>query len=298
MTDIQNLTYGIVGLGIMGGAIAKSIRRNVIELKTNDAAGSGKILVCDKNTESLDAAQKDGIADSAYAADAVKPMLAQCDVVFICLYPRATLTFLAENKASFKSGAIITDISGVKNIFEDAEAHFIRNDVDFILGHPMAGGEKEGYVNSSADFFTGRNYILIPHAQNKAENLAIMRALITRMGFCRITETTADIHDKKIAFTSQLCHIIASALVASAEDEQITAFGGGSFEDLTRIAMINAPLWTELFLLNKKLLLPQIDSFKAKLDELCTAVEQDDAQKLTGLLKEVRNRRMQMDNRP
>ena len=298
MTDIQNLTYGIVGLGIMGGAIAKSIRRNVIELKTNDAAGSGKILVCDKNTESLDAAQKDGIADSAYTADAVKPMLAQCDVVFICLYPRATLTFLAENKASFKSGAIVTDISGVKNIFEDTEAHCIRNDVDFILGHPMAGGEKEGYANSSADFFTGRNYILIPHAQNKAENLAIMRALITRMGFCRITETTADIHDKKIAFTSQLCHIIASALVASAEDEQITAFGGGSFEDLTRIAMINAPLWTELFLLTKKLLLPQIDSFKAKLDELCTAVEQDDAQKLTGLLKDVRNRRMQMDNRP
>ena len=158
----------------------------------------------------------------------------------------------------------------------------------------MAGGEKEGYANASADFFICRNYILIPRAHNKAENLVLMQTLITRMGFSRITETTADIHDKKIAFTSQLCHIIASALVAGADDEQITAFGGGSFEDLTRIAMINAPLWTELFLLNKKLLLPHIDAFKAKLDELRTAVEQDDSEKLTALLKDVRKRRMQM----
>jgi len=293
VTDIQNLTYGIVGLGIMGGSIAKSIRRNVIRTKADNAA-AGKILVCDKNAESLDAAQKDAIADGIYAADAVKEMLGLCDIVFVCLYPRATLAFLTENKAAFKSGAIVTDISGVKNIFENAKDDFIRNDVDFILGHPMAGGEKEGYANASADFFIGRNYILIPRAHNKAENLALMRTLITRMGFSRITETTADIHDQKIAFTSQLCHIIASALVAGAEDEQITAFGGGSFEDLTRIAMINAPLWTELFLLNKKLLLPHIDAFKSKLDELRTAVEQDDSEKLTALLKDVRKRRMQM----
>jgi hypothetical protein len=158
-------------------------------------------------------------------------MLCLCDVVFICLYPKATLEFLKEHKNSFKRGAIVTDISGVKGIFEKELPSLLRPDTDFIIGHPMAGGEKEGYAASNAKFFVNHNYILIPQSFNKAENLELMKSLVSAMGFTRITETTCDIHDYKIGFTSQLCHVIASALVEAAPDNQITAFGGGSFED-------------------------------------------------------------------
>lgn len=289
--EAKNQTYGIVGLGIMGGSIAKSIRRTVL----NAVDGSGRILACDKNPESLNAALSESVIDGSYGEADVQAMLCLCDIVFICLYPRATIAFLKANNAAFKSGAIVTDISGVKNIFAH-ETGLTRSDVDFIIGHPMAGGEKEGYANSSADFFINRNYILIPRPQNTAEHLDFMRGLIKAMGFSRITETTIDTHDHKIAFTSQLCHIIASALVESAEDASITAFGGGSFEDLTRIAMINAPLWTELFLSNKQMLLAHIERFSARLNDLKSAIETGDAACLSALLEDTRAKRIEMNN--
>ncbi|MBR4012648.1 MAG: prephenate dehydrogenase, partial [Spirochaetaceae bacterium] len=116
------------------------------------------------------------------------------------------------------------------------------------------------------------------------------------IGFGRIIETNAEIHDHKIAFTSQLCHVIASALVDSAEDTNVTAFGGGSFEDLTRIAMINAPLWTELFIADKKELVNHISEFQASLETIKAAIENEDSEKLNGYLSNVRSRRIAMAN--
>ena len=286
--ELKNKTYGIVGLGIMGGSFAKSIRENI--LSQNGAAG--KILVCNRSTACLSLATAEGVADEAYTSDKVGEMLPKCDVVFICLYPHATVSFLKEHREEFKSGAIVTDISGVKGIF-DADLS-LRDDVDFIIGHPMAGGEKEGYVNSNALFFVNHNYILCPTARNKAANLDFMRTLITAMGFSRITETTTDTHDYKIGFTSQLCHVIASALVESAEDSAITAFGGGSFEDLTRIAMINAPLWTELFIANKEKLCAHIDNFVSKMQEFRNAIDTENSDKLKALLEDTREKRLLM----
>nr|MCR5605283.1 prephenate dehydrogenase [Treponema sp.] len=198
------------------------------------------------------------------------------------------------NRDFFKSGAIVTDISGVKGIFEKALPSILRSDIDFIIGHPMAGGEKEGYAASDARFFINHNYILIQEAFNKPENVELMRDLVTAMGFTRITETTCDIHDYKIGFTSQLCHVIASALVESAEDEQITAFGGGSFEDLTRIAMINAPLWTELFISNKEKLVAHIENFEKQMDSFKKAIASEDNNTLKALLEDTREKRIRM----
>ena len=121
-----------------------------------------------------------------------------------------------------------------------------------------------------------------------------MRELITAMGFTRITETTCDIHDYKIGFTSQLCHVIASALVESAEDPGITAFGGGSFEDLTRIALINAPLWTELFISNKEKLVEHIDRFEQQLELMKKYIASEDSQNLCNLLSDTREKRLKM----
>ena len=290
MKALNTLTYGIVGLGIMGGSIAKAIRQNIL----SQNGSKGKILACNRSTACLSQAMNEGVTDAVYTSDKVREMLPLCDLLFICLYPHATLDFIRDNRDFFKSGSVITDISGVKGIFEKAMPAILREDVDFVIGHPMAGGEKEGYAHSSAQFFVNHNYILIPQAYNRPENLDLMRSLITAMGFTRITETTCDIHDYKIGFTSQLCHVIASALVESARDEGITAFGGGSFEDLTRIAMINAPLWTELFISNKEKLCAHIENFQKKMDDFKNAIQNEDTGTLKALLEDTREKRIKM----
>lgn len=290
MMDLKKLNYGIVGLGIMGGSFAKSIRENIL----SQNGSTGKILCCNRSTACLAMATSDGVADKTFSSDIVDQMLPECDVVFVCLYPHATLEFLKEHRDHFKSGAIITDISGVKGIFEKSLPEILRPDTDFIIGHPMAGGEKEGYANSKAEFFVNHNYILCQQNFNKPENLETMKSLITAMGFTRITETTCDTHDYKIGFTSQLCHVIASALVESAEDPEITAFGGGSFEDLTRIAMINAPLWTELFISNKEKLVQHIENFQKTMDQFKTSIQNEDSESLKNLLSDTREKRLRM----
>ena len=290
MKKLKDMTYGIVGLGIMGGSFAKSIRDNIL----CQANATGKILACNRSSASLQQALNEGVIDEGFNADEVCKMLPGCDFLIICLYPHATLDFLRTNRQFFKTGAIVTDISGVKGIFENTLPELLRPDTDFIIGHPMAGGEKEGYVNSSAKFFINHNYILLPQPFNKPENLEIMKSLITEMGFTRITETDCDTHDYKIGFTSQLCHVIASALVESAEDEQITAFGGGSFEDLTRIAMINAPLWTELFISNKEKLVQHINNFEKQLNDFKNLIQTENAEALKSKLEDTREKRIKM----
>lgn len=290
MKNLKDLTYGIVGMGIMGGSIAKSIRANIL----SRAEAKGKIFACNRSTACLESALHEGVADKTFTSDCVQEMLCECDFVFVCLYPHATINFLRDNREFFKADSIVTDISGVKGIFEKSLPEIMRKDVDFIIGHPMAGGEKEGYANSNEKFFIGRNYILIPRPENKPENLELMRSLVAAMGFSRITETSCETHDYKIGFTSQLCHVIAAALVESAADESITAFGGGSFEDLTRIAMINAPLWTELFLANKEKLVEHICNFEAQIERFKNFIQNDDAENLKSILEDTREKRLKM----
>ncbi|GMO23501.1 MAG: prephenate dehydrogenase [Termitinemataceae bacterium] len=287
---MQNITYGFVGLGLMGGSFAKAIREKILSLPN----ARGRILAVDKNVRSLRQSIDEKIIDTAYNMNDCCAMLSLCDFVFVCLYPKTALDFLITFKQHFKSGSIVTDISGVKNQFAGNIKQFLRTDVDFICAHPMAGSEKEGLQHSRFDLFEGRNYILMPLPSNKEENLIFFKRLVFKIGFKHITESTPEDHDKKIAFTSQLCHVIASALVDSACDTSITNFGGGSFEDLTRIAMINAPLWSELFLENKNELLNQIANFEASLDKIKKHIENNDYDKLCAALQDVRKKRIAM----
>ena len=284
------MIYAIVGLGIMGGSVAKAIR--------SSAAAKDKIYALDKNNESLSAALNSGIIDRAFTPGETKELLAQADMLFVCLYPAATLEFFREHKGDYKDGAIITDISGVKHDLAAAmdNGEIKPANAHLILGHPMAGGEKEGFAASRGEYFLNHNYILIKPTGGYENEEAVkkLRTIITKMGFTRITEVDADTHDNKIGFTSQLCHVVASAMVESAGDPEITSFGGGSFEDLTRIAMINAPLWTELFLANREKLVAHIDNFASQLDKLKNLIETQDADGLKSLLADVREKRIQM----
>lgn len=284
------MIFGIIGLGIMGGSVAKALRSSI--------AAEDKIYALDKNNESLYAALTSGIINQAFTPSETKEMLSQVDMLFVCLYPAATLKFFREHKGDYKDGAIITDISGVKHDLAVAlDKDEIRPvNAHLILGHPMAGGEKEGFAASKGEYFLNHNYILIKPKNGYEDETAVekFRNIIHGMGFTRITEVDADTHDNKIGFTSQLCHVVASAMVESAGDPEITSFGGGSFEDLTRIAMINAPLWTELFLANREKLVAHIENFEAQLDNLKKLIETQDANGLESLLADVRQKRIQM----
>ncbi|NLM00335.1 MAG: prephenate dehydrogenase [Treponema sp.] len=281
-------TVGIVGLGLMGASFAKALKEKKL---------CEKIFACDINATVLEKAKNGNIITEGFIPENVDAMLEKCQIVFICLYPGATKKFLDKHKNSFASGAIITDIAGVKSILIDESEKLQSAKLGkafFIPGHPMAGGEKEGFEYSSANFFNGRNYILLPFADTPPEKLHNFEKLIYDLGFKRIIKTSAKNHDHKIAFTSQLCHVIASGLVQCAEDTNITEFGGGSFEDLTRIAMINAPLWTELFLANKTNLVYHIESFEKSLSQLKNLIETENETDLKNYLQNVREKRIKM----
>ncbi|MDR0731699.1 MAG: prephenate dehydrogenase [Treponema sp.] len=283
--DLESCVLGIVGLGLMGGALALALRRVF-------PRGGPRILACDTDGITLKAALDQGLIDGAFSDPA--PMLPRCDLVFLCLNPSTLLCFLKTWMGIFKTGALLTDIAGIKGSIVEAVEKNLREDLDFIPGHPMAGSERGGFTNAARCDFRGKNYILSPLKRNRPENLAALKALIRRLGFGRITETTAAEHDRKIAFTSQLCHVIAAALIDCEADLEITRFGGGSFEDLTRIAMLNAPMWTELFIENRVELLRRIEQFEGSLDLLKILIAAGNGKALEEKLAQVRERRTLM----
>lgn len=295
---LNQLTYGFVGLGLMGGSLAKAISKYIL----SGPSSTGKIYAMDKNQSSLEDGILGKTIERGFSEGETEEMLKSCDVVFICLYPKATGDFLAKYQNAFKSGAIITDIAGVKSQLME-NLSWKRSDVVFVPGHPMAGNEREGFTHSSGEIFQKRNYIFMDgivagegHDEKSAKAFETLKEIATEIGFSRIIETDAKVHDHKIAFTSQLCHVIASALVDSAEDTNVTAFGGGSFEDLTRIAMINAPLWTELFIADKDELISHITEFQKSLDKIKNAIATKDYEELNKYLSNVRSRRIAMAN--
>jgi len=284
---VHECTIGIVGLGLMGGAIALALRNNC-------GVEQGRLLACDRDGETLLAARDKGLIAEGFEAGRAGEMLPRCDIVFLCLNPSSILRFLEQWEGAFRPGCLITDIAGTKGSIA-AAAQSLREDVDFIPGHPMAGAEKGGFANAALCSFQGKNYILTPLERSRPENLEYMRELVRRMGFSRITEVTPAEHDRKIAFTSQLCHVIASALIDCESDTAITRFGGGSFEDLTRIAMLNAPMWTEIFIENRQSLLERIQQFERSLDDLKELIGSSDAARLEERLAQVRDRRTAMN---
>ena len=293
MRSINECSAGIVGLGLMGGAIARALREKRVISKE-------RLFACDKDSETLNAAASEGLIAKGFDDSNAGEMLALCDIVFLCLNPSSILCFMERWRDSFKRRCLVTDIAGTKESIAAAAENFLeyrKNDnIDFIPGHPMAGAEKNGFINSRLCDFNGKNYILTPIARNKPENLEFLKNIISSMGFSRVTQVTPAEHDQKIAFTSQLCHVIAAALINCENDTEITRFGGGSFEDLTRIAMLNAPMWTEIFIENRSSLLDRINNFEKSMDELKTLINNKDAELLEQKLSSIKDRRIAMSN--
>lgn len=272
----------IVGLGLMGSAFAKGC----MDL------GFERVWALDPKEDVLEMASREGLIHQGFTRP--EDVLPLADFVVVCLNLGVALEFLKNGMPLFKEGALITDIVGVKGPMVETIAPILRRDVDYIPGHPMAGREKSGEVFTAKEIFKGKNYILTPLAENRRSNLLFLKEWIKALAFGRIIETDPKTHDEKIAFTSQLCHVIAASMVDLTEDATVTHFEGGSFQDMTRIAMINSPMWAELFVANKKELGGILDRFIESLTLFKQAIEEGDEQTIVERFDIIGRKRAEM----
>ncbi|MGO3171019.1 MAG: prephenate dehydrogenase [Bavariicoccus seileri] len=283
----MTLTVAIVGLGVVGGSYAKALKRQT----TFDVT----ILGIDQDKTTLNEALKDGVI--SYGETHNQTILQKADVVIIALYPFSIVSFLNDHQHHFKKGAIVTDTVGVKgNLISQIKA-VVPDTIDYISGHPMAGKENKGYAYASWQVFQNANYLLTPTSDNKSDNIQFLTDLIKSLGFKRVTLVSPTIHDEMIAYTSQLPHAIAVALINSDDPGRETVrFIGDSYRELTRISKINANLWSELFHTNKLELLKAMEDFSQQFDRLKTAIAEDNVEALTAAFTESSRRRQQLED--
>ena len=258
----------VVGLGIIGGSICGSLTRAGYHV---DGFG--------RSRASVEYALKAGYIQSE------GKNLADYDVVFIAVPPFATLDYL--KNGVFKDGALVSDICGVKEILEKAVYEKQRN-YRYVGIHPMAGKETSGIQSASPDLFQKANLIITHAKQTNAEDVAEMKEYAAAMGFGRIVECTAQEHDKKIALTSQLAHIVSNAYVKSPQVQGYEGFTGGSFQDMTRIAGVDENVWTPLYACNRENIITELGTLIDNLSTYLDALKAEDDIKLSNALKEGR----------
>ncbi|MBQ4120141.1 MAG: prephenate dehydrogenase [Clostridia bacterium] len=273
MKLIKKLNILIVGLGLLGGSYAKGLKKLGFQVNA-----------ITKEQSSVDFALEHGIID--YGTTKVEPqIIADADIVIFALYPHVFKEWIKENQQYFKSGAVITDVTGVKScVVYDIQA-MLRDDVEFIAAHPMAGKESSGVENSDDAIFKGANYIVVPTEKNTKEAIELCANLGELLGFSKVSVLSVEKHDRMIAFLSQLTHCIAVSLMCSNDDPDLVEYTGDSFRDLTRIANINDEMWSELFLSNKEVLLEQMDIYRATFNKLYDFINKDDRDGMRDMMR-------------
>ena len=275
----------IVGLGLLGGSYARTLKRFGF-----------KISAITKEQSSIDYALGEGIIDEG-SINIDKRLIGEADIVIFALYPHVFVEWIEENQSLFKSGAIITDVTGVKSSIVYKIQDMLRDDVEFIPAHPMAGREVSGVENSTDKMFAGANYIVTPTDKNTPEAINTCKELGRLLGFSNVTTLSPEEHDEMIGFLSQLTHCIAITLMTCNDKENMEKFTGDSFRDLTRIARINDLMWSELFVANKDALLRQMDMFMDKFNELKSMLETEDIEGMRSMMRHSTQRRALFDKK-
>lgn len=279
----KNMNILIVGLGLLGGSYAESLKKQ-----------GYKVSAITRSQSSVDFALSKGIID--YGTTEVEPeLLKNADLVVFALYPHIFTEWIRSNQHLLKSGAVITDVTGVKGCIVGKIQDILREDVEFIAAHPMAGREVCGVQNSSDEIFKGANYIVVPTEKNTMSAIELCRDLGEKLGFRQVAELSVEMHDKMIAFLSQLTHCIAVSLMCCNNTPDLEYYTGDSFRDLTRIAKINDEMWSELFLDNKEALLTEMDRFKASFDNLYQKIKTGDRDGMRDMMKTSTERRKRFD---
>lgn len=261
----------IVGLGLIGGSIAKALKQHT----------DHTVYGIDTREESLLDAYSCGAVDGKASSQDLR----EADVVYLCVYPETALAFAKEHGPELKAGCILTDTCGIKReICAGMERLAGTGQYVFVAGHPMAGKELSGFSASDAGIFAGASYLIAPCG---APDWAVgsVASLAESMGFGRIVLTTPEQHDRVIAFTSQVPHVLACSYVMSPRCREHQGFSAGSYRDVSRVANINDVLWSRLFLDNRDALVEELDELQANLSRFRSAVAAGDEEKLRELLR-------------
>ncbi|PWM72422.1 MAG: prephenate dehydrogenase/arogenate dehydrogenase family protein [Bacillota bacterium] len=276
------MNIGIVGLGLIGGSIAKAVKKNTPHA----------VYGADVNAESLKKALLTG------AIDGELQDLSALDMLIVALYPAASVRYVEENADKIPKKCIVLDTAGVKKAVCDVLFPLAREKgFTFIGGHPMAGVEFSGFDHSREALFKNASMILVPDKTVTISELETAKELFIAIGFTRIQFAAPEEHDKMIALTSQLAHVLSSAYVKSPSALSHKGFSAGSFRDMTRVARLNEEMWTELFFDNKENLLTEIDGLIERLGEYKCALYENDAETMKQLLKEGRERKALVDKK-
>lgn len=278
--------YLIVGLGLLGGKYA-------LELTKAGYHVDG----VNRSQANLDWALENGYIRSGKTHD-FEDLVAGADHIVFGLYPTTLLEWFRTYGRLLKPGCIFTDVSGVKTGLVEQIQELCPEGVEFISSHPMAGRETSGVQHAAEVNFAPANFIITPTAKNTPEGVAWVRQLAETLGFRHITTLTCEEHDKMIGYVSQLCHAIAVSLMCANDNTHLSEYTGDSFRDLTRIARINDKMWAELFLWNKRNLIDEIDQFDTALQQLKTALVNDDRQGLEEMFRLSTRRRAAFDKKP
>ncbi|MCR5718889.1 MAG: prephenate dehydrogenase [Oscillospiraceae bacterium] len=274
----------IAGLGLIGGSIAKALHAYT----EHSVYGWNRTRAVAKKAEEEHVI--DGIADDDCSG---------YDMIVVCLYPGHIRQWVRDHAASMSEGTIVIDVSGVKTDLPQ-EMHDIcaPHGVQYLSCHPMAGKERAGYDVSDEDLYQGANFIMTPLPETPKYVLAQVRNFAHQIGFRKFVITTPEMHDRMIAYTSQLAHVVSSSYVESPVIELESGFSGGSFHDMTRIATMNEDMWTDLFMENRESLLEELDILIQNLSEYRKALADSDRDRVYDLIRKGRLRKEQnLENR-
>ena len=275
------MTVGICGLGLIGGSMAKAYKES-----------GHRVLGYDLNEATLGYCSLAGITGGVLDESSIP----ECDLIFIALYPIAAVRYLEAIAHLISKSATVIDLCGTKaKICECGFALARKYGFTFVGGHPMAGTQYSGIKHARASLFRNAPMVLVPPVYDDIAFLDGIKQLLAPAGFGKFSITTADEHDRMIAFTSQLAHVVSNAYVKTPTAQNHKGFSAGSYKDLTRVAWLNENMWTELFLENKEPLLYELDHIIASLSEYKVAIENDDADTLRQLLKDGRLAKEKVD---
>lgn len=268
-------TVGVVGLGLIGGSIAKAIRAYTdCTLYGYDADGAV-----------LSRAMEEGTLSGVLTPEGLNT----CDLVVVALYPEATVDYVTRNQDQFRKGGLVMDTGGVKSVVcTPLEAVARESGFHFIGGHPMAGIERSGYANAFPELFQGASLILTPYDHTPESCVAEIWSLMRQLGFGHLQIATPAQHDHIIAYTSQLAHVVSCAYVGSPSAPNFQGFSAGSFQDMTRVARLNEDMWTELFLENREALVREIDTLVEELAAFAYTIRRGDRDNLRAMLHRAR----------
>lgn len=275
------MNVGVLGLGLIGGSLARAY-----------AKSDCSVFAWDTDSTILSFAQLAGVVKGELTKDTI----GTCELILLAVQPKGCIAWLEENAALLSPGTLVVDCCGIKqSVCQEGFSLAEANGFTFVGGHPMAGSHRSGFKYSRSNLFQGAPMVLVPPVFDDIELLEQVKQALLPCHFGSFSVTTAQQHDKMIAFTSQMPHILSNGYIKSPTAAAHKGFSAGSYKDLTRVAWLNAPMWAELCMDNRKNVLFELNTYIANLQSYQKALCEGNMEALTQLLEEGKQRKEEVD---